>query len=310
MATFDQTYTFTQATNDWIKEQSQSAQPAVVIQKTAVLGNTAKQSGHFDGSSSQTTRKTLFKHQRSAAELLGSGSRTGLCLWAVASKEYGVDVIHNFAEKKSRFNGLQTCGSVWACPCCSAKISAKRCDEMNKLLAWSRRKGYSVVMLTLTTRHDKKDDLLELLNQLKAAKHRFGSHRAFKAFKKKLIGSVTATEIQGGGWNGWHPHFHLIYILDMSQEDALVETEKLRSAWLSSLESQGLSGNDAAFDVRDATFAGKYIAKFGAAEELTLSGNKKSRGSGSRNPFQLLADYSDHSDAQAGKLFKELRLSV
>jgi hypothetical protein len=160
-------------------------------------------------------------------------------------------------------------------------------------------------MLTLTTRHDKKDDLLELLNQLKAAKHRFSSHRAYKAFKKKLIGSVTATEIQGGGWNGWHPHFHLILVLDMSQEDAIVETEKLRSAWLSSLESQGLSGTDAAFDVQDATFAGKYIAKFGAAEELTLSKTKKSRGSGSRNPFQLLADYSEHGDKHAGQLFKE-----
>ena len=45
----------------------------------------------------QERRATRFKHQRAAAKLLPN-SRTGLCMWAVASLSYGVDVINNTQE--------------------------------------------------------------------------------------------------------------------------------------------------------------------------------------------------------------------
>ena len=65
----------------------------------------------------QARRTQKLNHQRTAAKLL-PGSRTANCLWAVASNAAGVDVIHNMNEARSRYTGLQTCGSVWACPCC------------------------------------------------------------------------------------------------------------------------------------------------------------------------------------------------
>ena len=59
----------------------------------------------------------------------------------------------------------------------------------------------------------------------------------------------------------------------------------------------------AAFQVQGATAAGNYVGKWGAAEELALSGKKSGRAG--RSPFQLLADYADQNDARAGALFAE-----
>ena len=48
-----------------------------------------------------------------------------------------------------------------------------------------------------------------------------------------------------------------------------------------------------------------YVAKWGAAEELTLTAKKEARSKTGRSPFQLLADYAERDDKQAGALFAE-----
>ena len=78
---------------------------------------------------------------------------------------------------------------------------------------------------------------------------------------------------------------------------------QLREPWLASLRAEGLDGSGAAFQVQGATAAGNYVGKWGAAEELALSGKKSGRAG--RSPFQLLADYADQNDARAGALFAE-----
>ena len=88
-----------------------------------------------------------------------------------------------------------------------------------------------------------------------------------------------------------------------SQAEALDLVEKLREPWLASLRAEGLDGSGAAFQVQGATAAGNYVGKWGAAEELALSGKKSGRAG--RSPFQLLADYADQNDARAGALFAE-----
>ncbi|WP_240310339.1 protein rep [Pseudosulfitobacter sp. DSM 107133] len=198
------------------------------------------------------------------------------------------------------YEGLQTCGSVWACPCCSARISETRRDEMNQLLAWARAQSHRVMMLTLTARHGRDDDLAELLDRMKDAKRRWAQHRSYREIKPRMIGNVTATEVTGGGAHGWHPHFHVIVILDEE-----TDLEPLRGAWLASLRGAGLDGAGAAFQAQDADAAGNYIAKWGAAEELTLSQRKKGRGRTGRTPAQLLAGSCDEADRKAGYLWAE-----
>jgi len=155
-------------------------------------------------------------------------------------------------------------------------------------------------MLTLTARHGHDDDLADLLDRMKDAKQRWARHRAYSRIKPRMIGSVTATEVTGGGAHGWHPHFHVIVILDGD-----VDLIPLRDAWLASLRGAGLDGAGAAFQAQGADAAGNYIAKWGAAEELTLSQRKKGRGRTGRTPAQLLAASCDDADREAGHLWAE-----
>lgn len=262
----------------------------------AALGTTAKSVRHSEG------RSTRFRHQRHAARLLGGQARVGLCRWSVVSKSAGVDMVaSSYGEGQGdrvHYEGLQTCGSVWACPCCGARISETRRDEMNQLLAWARAQGHRIMMLTLTARHGRDDDLAELLDRMKDAKQRWARHRSYRQIKASMVGSVTATEVTAGHVNGWHPHFHMIVILDGEEDLA-----PLRAAWLASLRGAGLDGAGAAFQVQGAAAAGNYITKWGAAEELSLSHRKKGRAG--RTPAQLLAASCDDGDLKAGELWAE-----
>ena len=254
----------------------------------------------------QRKRSTRYKHQRAAAKLLPA-SRTAKCLWAVSSLQYGVDVIHNTAEERSRFSGLQTCGSVWACPCCSATISERRRDELNHLLKWAKAEGYFPVMATFTARHTRETRLDELVEGMRLAKRKLVQHRSYRTLvKPHLVGHVTASEVTGGGLHGWHPHYHQIFIVkaaDAAAAEALIRL--LQDPWLASLKGVGLSGTGQGFDVQNASAAGNYVAKWGAAEELTLTAKKEARSKTGRSPFQLLADYAERDDKQAGALFAE-----
>ena len=249
----------------------------------------------------QARRTQKLNHQRTAAKLL-PGSRTANCLWAVASNAAGVDVIHNMNEARSRYTGLQTCGSVWACPCCSHTISDGRRQELNDLLAWARSQGYVPVLMSLTARHTKAHRLPELLDSLKKAKERLGQRREWRTLP--LVGSVTATEVTGGGSHGWHPHFHTLMLVQAGTEAEAIElVERLRAPWLACLKAFGLDGAGAAFDAQGAASAGNYVAKWGAAEELALGDRKKGRHG--RTPFQLLHDASETGDTLASELFVE-----
>lgn len=254
----------------------------------------------LDTTAKSVGRSARFRHQRHAAKLLKGKGRVGLCRWSVISKSAGVDVVETFYEGDGRgthFEGVQTCGSVWLCPCCGARISETRRQELNQLLTWARAQGYVVQMITLTARHGREDDLDDLLDAMKDAKRRWGQHRAYKRLKADFIGSVTATECTGGGAHGWHPHFHMLVV-----SSGQIDLDDLRKPWLASLKGAGLHGTGAGWSVQDATAAGDYIAKWGAAEELSLKDRKQGRGG--RTPAQLLADSAD-GDLRAGHLWRE-----
>jgi len=208
-------------------------------------------------------------------------------------------------ETTAQLRGLVTCKSVWSCPVCSARVSARRKDELNALLAWARHEGHSVVMLTLTARHRRDTELLPFLAAMKAAGQSLRRSRGWRGLG--LLGSVAAQEVTHGSRNGWHVHSHVLLILPSGEADALAAVERLRAEWLRSLGKVGLSGNKAAFQAQSATAAGDYVGKFGAAEELALGHVKQGR-AGSRSPWQLLADARD-GDAQSAVLFRVYSLA-
>lgn len=259
-------------------------------------------------------RKERYRLQRRASRLLPD-ERVSNCKWAVTSKAAGVDVVLNSYERdvgapieQASFQGLQTCGSVWLCPCCSHRISLKRKGELNHLLAWAKKNEFVAVMLTLTTRHQRADDLGEQLAAMKKAKQRMRQRREWRRIKDRIVGTVTATEVTHGV-AGWHTHFHEIVLVRAdSEEQAIALFDEMPRVWRSCLRGFGLDATlKAGFTVQGAEAAGGYVTKWGAGEEVTFGAQKRGRDKG-RTPIQLLAD-ADDGDIQAGHLWREYGLT-
>lgn len=239
---------------------------------------------------------------RDDAKLAKLGKRLSHCGYVAHAEVVGL-LVRPGAEggaARAGFSGLKSCHSVWCCPVCSARISAKRREELNALLAGARSAGLSVAMVTLTARHDRKTDLVPFLDGLKSAWDRLRQRRDWRALP--VAGTVTALEVTHGG-NGWHGHMHVLCLLDAPESEALAALENMRAGWVASLAAFGLDGNRAAWQVQAATAAGAYVAKWGAAEELAIGRAKQGR-EGGRTPWQLLADARD-GDGQAAALWCE-----
>ena len=259
---------------------------------TAALGTLAKSVDTVD---LKVRRRARLALQDRAAELL-PGERVAACL----RRPTGSAVAVHLCGGRAVVTGLQQCGSVWHCPICSRIISAARRDELNRLLKWGRAQGLAPVLLTLTGRHRRTDTLKHLMDGMKSAKKRLHQSRDWRAVADRIDGHVTATEITHGQ-HGWHVHFHVLLLVSVEHETAAIRLfDGLRTVWEHALERSGLDCNDHGFDVQGAARAGDYITKWGATEELTLSGEKVARNKG-WTIWQLLDDAS----AQSSKLWCE-----
>lgn len=255
-------------------------------------------------------RRELYGDLKTAALILRAERpdrphRISQCRWTKIASEVSLHLIETPAGLRAAFRGIKVCGNVWGCPVCSARISQARRDEVNAALAWARGAGVVPVLLTLTARHGAGDSLPHLLDGMKEAKRALRRHRAWT--RLAFAGSITATEITHGA-NGWHPHFHEVVFIEADDEAAaLAAVAPLGDAWRASLRGKGLDGAAAAFDAQGAAAAGNYLAKFGAAEELTLTGAKRGRqgkaGRG-RSPRELLRD-AGAGDGRARALWLE-----
>lgn len=257
--------------------------------------------------SREEQRAARFRQLKYAAPHVAQ--HTGLLrMWAcrknVKSLSDGVDVVTSRygdnPQEHGHYEGVQTCGYVKYCPCCSRRISETRRAEMNLLMSWARAAGYTVQMMTLTARHGVDDPLLDLLTGIKGAKSAFHRHRKWREkVVPHLVGMVTAFEITGGGRNGWHPHFHVIVITKKA-----VDLDVFKEPWIASLRGKGLDGTGAGWRVQDASHAGNYVAKWGVGEEVTLTDRKKGR-KGGMTPFELLASACDDGDKRSLALWIE-----
>lgn len=265
--------------------------------------------------SRRAARHALHRAQRAAAKLvkkfIRQDHRITKCKWVKCADKVRL-VVNTYGEgdqtaRRASYKGLVICGNVWGCPVCGSRISRIRRAEMNVLLAWARAEGLVPILLTLTARHGRSDSLEHLLHGMKEAKRRLRQRAEWR--RLPFEGSVTATEITHGTRHGWHPHFHeLILLRADSEEQALDMARTLRSPWLASLRAYGLDGASAAFDVRGAAEAGNYVAKWGVAEEMTLSGDKAGKTQDGHERGRLpsqLATLGGEGDATAAKLWVE-----
>ena len=120
-------------------------------------------------------RVERFALQSVARDILPT-SRTAKCL-RIRAYDKDVQVWKSKNHKTASYAGLQTCGSVWVCPVCGAKVVERRRGEIQQAMAMHRACGGEVHLLTLTvphTRFNALDDLLERQGRL--CKDSWGLH--------------------------------------------------------------------------------------------------------------------------------------
>lgn len=267
-----------------------------------------------------------WKLQRAAQGLLQE-YRVSAC--SRRRKGEAVRVLRHKESGRAHFNGLETCGSVWHCPICSARITEHRRAELQAAInAWVKQGG-EVYLMTLTFPHDRADDLRWLERAQARALKRFKNSKGYKAIMAEAgrLGNIRALEITWGAWHGWHPHTHdLIF----ARRGMLPLLQRLQALWIDAVIAEGLATRDqlndlleAAFDVQNGDYAAEYVAKFGfepalesqitagetwgAARELTqgmVKGGESVKRLKGKTPFTLLREYLE-GDKQAGALFAE-----
>jgi hypothetical protein len=212
--------------------------------------------------------------------------------------------------------GLETCGNVWLCPVCSAKIHHRRAAELHDALNTWEAQGHAATLVTITVPHDLDDRLSVLLDAQKDAWKHVTQGAAWQRLKKRLgiAGHIIALEFTWGDTNGWHPHHHVLLVHDQDLDAAALAQlhAHIHGRLAAACARHGLRQPDQLHAVRidpnvSPTAAGAYIAKDGQwtpAEEMTR-GDLKTGRTGSRTPFQIFADYYQTGDTRDRDLWHE-----
>lgn len=246
---------------------------------------------------------------QSAARRLLPDSRTRNCL-RLRQKSQQIQVIQSKEHQKASYKGLQTCGSVWACPVCAAKISERRRAELKMAMDQHQASGGDTPLLTLTHPHHVGDDLNDLLSrQAKALSYFNGDRASRKVFEAMgCIGQIRALEVTQGRKrkvsNGWHPHPHVLLFVKRGLDLAYYQ-QLLSERWIACCVRAGLKPPSLEHGLKldDGSYAASYVSKWGLESEMTKGHLKKAKDG--ETPFDLLRAYANGSDKQAGALFIE-----
>lgn len=285
-------------------------------------------SAHSSAAAVRARRALRFQAQGEARRILtararaihpgkfaGDVYRTVDCKWSRVASEVGVwlDQQHGAAH----YSGIATCGSVWACPICAAKIQERRRGEVEHAMTWAKSVGLTPVLVTLTFPHTAFDCLRTLLEKQADALARFRCSRAYRSLMQRIgfAGLIRSLEVTHGQ-NGWHPHVHELWFCE--RPGAWAEVVR---CWEAACRSAGLLDESKveafrmhAVDVQVDVESGDYLAKqddsraWGLAHEVAKAASKQGRAKGC-HPHHFLvrrgpgdaARYVEYVDAMKGR---------
>lgn len=291
-----------------VGEGSKTARLSASLGTNAKYSNTAPMEGRIQRFALQSVARSIIPE-----------SRTAKCL-RIRAHDSDVQVWKSIQYATAQYAGLQTCGSVWACPVCAAKIAERRRVEIIAAMAAHKAAGGCVNMLTLTCPHQRTDSLSDLLKKQAKALHRFWSDRVAKVVFAEMgvIGQIRALEVTHGRKsehnNGWHPHYHVLQFggigVDLARFNDAVQMKdwqvRLYLRWAACCVAVGLGEPSYAHGLKlgDASKAAKYVSKWGLEDEMTKGHTKKALHG--ETPFDFLrASLADVADVQARALFLE-----
>jgi len=229
------------------------------------------------------------------------------------------------------WSGYCLCGSIWACPVCSAKIRYRRADEISRAVAEHLRQGGSGWMITLTGRHKVTADFANLFDAVAKGWKSLMTGRAWAGDPKRGVlgekdhlrvrGWIRSLEVTYGSRNGFHPHLHVVLLLDAVPVDeswevsagalahAVLRWRKTWGKWMAKhgyepTEEHGVTWSK----VLDGEGAGQYVAKLqeggGLGNELARGDMKKGR-FGTLSMFEVLDYLRRTGDAAAVPIWQE-----
>lgn len=286
-------------------QENQGFQPVTPSGVDPQTGEILPCSGEISHDPRQT-RLERFALQSAARRLLW-GSRTAKCLRLRRADKSAVEVWRSAEHSSAHFGGLQTCGSVWACPVCAAKVSEKRRLDLLSTMEQHKACGGQCLLLTLTHPHSHGDDLAAMLKAQAKVLDSLNKNRAGRALWDSLgtVGTVRALEVTHGG-NGWHPHFHILIFCN-SNVNLVESRRKFYDLWAAACVKVGLGLPSEEHGVRldGGDQASAYVTKglWGLDHEMTKGHIKKA--AKGRSPFDLLRSYLYDDDKQAAALFRE-----
>jgi hypothetical protein len=250
--------------------------------------------------------------------------RTVWCHRAIKNESGNCHIWRRADGSSARYTGVVTCGSVWTCPVCSARVAEHRREELERGMKAHVAGGGHAYLLTLTFPHERDLPLAEAERLFSKALQKFKNSKRFKRVSKQhgRQGSVRSLEITWGPEHGFHVHTHDLMFAAPGLDTDQAAIDELRSAWIDALLKVGLGSRskitwmwERALDLRGGQHAADYIAKFGRdakwgiTAEVTRShakiGMREVCGhEGHVTPFQLLA-WAGAGDAEAAQLFRD-----
>lgn len=205
-------------------------------------------------------------------------------------------------------DGVSYCGSV-RCPRCAPVRASAISERVSKTLEAAYNGGFSVAMMTLTIRHDRKTALSDerrVMTDAFQALQRGGLYRRLK--RDGLAGLVRVPEVTWGARTGWHLHIHTLVIM---KGDAVAAGRFLVDRWLHLVQVAGFSAALEGQDVRPINrdsglgdYGVKGLRSWGPALEMAGQWVKTGKRPGRMGVAELLA-LSSEGDKLAGAKYAE-----
>lgn len=252
--------------------------------------------------------------------------RPARCGWRI-----GENVSVHSDGQFAHFSGTERCGSIHACPVCSAVIRSERAREISQAVEAHQAAGGSILFVTLTIRHDRDDSLKQSLDAVLGSWRKLLQGSAWVGSRSRqgaresyrVSGYVRSTEVTYGA-NGWHPHIHALFFTDDKLSGTEVEAfgDEVHTRWARYVHraTGKLPTREHGIDVQladdDGQVLGFYLSKvqdegaskkkkWDASAELARADVKRGRGGENFVPFELLDSNRPMPLAQCRRLWVE-----
>ncbi len=223
-------------------------------------------------------------------------SRLRACRKVTVTGEGGPAMRHGH-RRGAGYSGLSTCASVWVCPCCMARIAARRAEQLATVMAMVRMTGGTAYMVTFTVRHHRGHRLASVWDAVTAGWSAVTSGGQWQDDGSGLLGWARVVEATHTPANGWHLHVHALFCWAGEVDDAEAQRVAFRAwaRWDRALRRKGFDSTPTrGVDARRVRFGGdgaddgigEYFTKL--AREVTAGYAKDSRSG--RSPLAILRD--------------------